>query len=101
MVSSTGHGHASINRLHYQTGKFALGTILTAIFPKEKSLLPKYLFIYLYLLKDSLLVPLMQGSANVSLTISALKKIVIVVPAIKQQKAIYPFLKALKKVTQN
>ena len=30
LVSSTGHGHASINRLHYQEGKFALGTILCA-----------------------------------------------------------------------
>ena len=33
MVSSTGHGNASMKRLHYQEGKFALGNILCAVFP--------------------------------------------------------------------
>ncbi len=31
LVSGTGHGHASIKRIHYQTGKFALGSILLTI----------------------------------------------------------------------
>ena len=36
LVSSTGHGHASLKRIHYQEGKFALGTILAAVIPKDK-----------------------------------------------------------------
>ncbi|MBK9016065.1 MAG: restriction endonuclease subunit S [Saprospiraceae bacterium] len=35
MVSGSGHGKASINRIHYQEGKFAVGTILCAVIPKD------------------------------------------------------------------
>ena len=41
LVSSTGHGHKSLRRIHYQTGKFALGSILCAVIPKDKTI---YLF---------------------------------------------------------
>ena len=41
LVSSTGHGKKTLNYVHYQTGKFALGTILCAVIPKEKSLIWK------------------------------------------------------------
>lgn len=34
MVSSTGHGHASIKRLHIQDGKFAVGNIFAVFNPK-------------------------------------------------------------------
>jgi type I restriction enzyme S subunit len=57
LVSGTGHGHASIKRLHYQTGKFALGSILCAVIPKNKTeLSAEYLFRYLSLNKDNELV---------------------------------------------
>ncbi len=36
LVSGTGHGHSSIKRIHFQTGKFALGSILCAVIPKNK-----------------------------------------------------------------
>ncbi len=86
MVSSTGHGHASLNRIHYINGKFALGSILAAVVPKETTKLKtKFLFIYLSLLKDELLVSHMKGSANVSLTISALRSLHIEVPKVSVQ----------------
>lgn len=86
MVSSTGHGHASLNRLHYIKGKFALGSILATVFPKDATKLKtKYLFIYLTLLKDELLVSQMKGSANVSLTISVLRSLQIEVPKMSVQ----------------
>ena len=48
LVSSTGHGHASMKRIHYQKGKFALGNILCAISSLDESLvLTKYLYVYL------------------------------------------------------
>lgn len=86
LVSSTGHGHASIKRVHYQEGKFALGSILCAVIPNDPSILnPKYLHIYLSCLKDELLVPLMHGAANVSLSISSIKTIEIALPPIEKQ----------------
>ena len=57
LVSGTGHGHASIKRLHYQEGKFALGNILCAVIPNdEKQLNAKYLHLYLQQFKETLLV---------------------------------------------
>jgi type I restriction enzyme, S subunit len=39
LVSSAGHGKASLQRLHYQEGKFALGSILAAVFPHAPELI--------------------------------------------------------------
>jgi type I restriction enzyme, S subunit len=73
LVSATGHGHASIKRIHYQEGKFAFGSILAACVPKDDKYSAKFLHIYFQLMKDYVLVPLMKGSANVSLTLGNLK----------------------------
>ncbi|MDX6084007.1 hypothetical protein SIL81_21305, partial [Xanthomonas campestris pv. incanae] len=35
MVSSTGHGDASLKRVHYQDGKYAVGSILAVVQPKD------------------------------------------------------------------
>jgi type I restriction enzyme S subunit len=86
LISSTGHGHASMKRVHYQEGKFALGNILSAIIPNdEKQLHPKYLHLYLQQFKDSLLVPLMKGAANVSLPMNKLSDVEIEVPSLERQ----------------
>ena len=89
LVSSTGHGHASIKRIHFQSGKFALGSILCALISKDENiLLTKYLYIYLLFNKDKLLVPLMKGSANVSMSVSALENLEIEIPEIEIQQKI-------------
>lgn len=86
LVSGTGHGHASIKRLHYQTGKFALGSILCAVIPKNKSVLnAEYLFRFLNLNKERELVDRMKGMANVTLPIKEIAKIEIPVPGLKEQ----------------
>jgi type I restriction enzyme S subunit len=86
LVSSTGHGHASIKRIHYQEGKFALGSILCAVIPKdEKKLNPQFLYVYFSYFKDQLIVPLMKGSANVSLSVSVLADLKIIVPSMDVQ----------------
>jgi type I restriction enzyme M protein len=86
MVSSTGYGHASIKRIHYQSGKFALGTILVAVIPKDKEKLSaKYLYYYLNNFKEELVVPLMKGMANVTLSVEKIKTIKLVVPSIEKQ----------------
>jgi len=89
IVSSTGHGHASIKRLHYQEGKFALANILVALIPDEKLCDPKYLYYYLTAKKEEHLVSLMSGSANVSLDPDELHKLKIRIhKSVKQQEKI-------------
>lgn len=76
LVSSTGHGNASINRLHYQEGKFALGTILAAVIPHDpRAISARFLFEYLSAFKDELLVSRMTGTANVTLTIGRIGEV--------------------------
>lgn len=75
LVSSTGHGHASLKRIHYQEGNFAVGSILGCIMP----LLPnyfnmKFLFEYLDYYKEFFFVEKMKGAANVSLKISSISQ---------------------------
>lgn len=86
LISSTGHGHASMKRVHYQEGKFALGNILCAVIPNdEKQLNAKYLYLFLQQFKETLLVPLMKGAANVSLPMSKLAEVEIEVPSLERQ----------------
>lgn len=86
LVSSTGHGHASLKYVHYQEGKFALGTILVAVIPKDDKILnAQFLHLYLSRLKDIVLVPLMTGAANVTLTVTKLKTVKVPLPQIEEQ----------------
>ncbi|MCS4241938.1 type I restriction enzyme S subunit [Rhizobium sp. BIGb0125] len=88
LVSSTGHGNASINRLHYQEGQFALGTILAAVLPHDQALFSaRFLFEYLSAFKEELLVSRMTGTANVTLTLGRIEEVPIplVSPVIQQQ----------------
>lgn len=89
LISSTGHGHASMKRVHYQEGKFALGNILCAVIPNDETQLnAKYLHLYLQQFKETLLVPLMKGAANVSLPMNKLADVEIEVPSLERQMEI-------------
>lgn len=87
LVSSTGHGNAAIHRIHYQEGKFALANLLVAVIPFDESQLnPKFLWRYLSAMKDKKLVPLMQGTANVSLKEKDILDVTVpLLPMVKQQ----------------
>ena len=53
LVSSRGHGVASLNHVYFQSGKFALGNILCAVIPNDESLLSaNFLYHYLEYKKD-------------------------------------------------
>ncbi len=89
MISSTGHGHASLKRIHYQAGKFALANLLTALLVKDKSaLLPRFLQIYLNYYKDVLIVPLQTGVANMSITVGKLATVPVGFPPLEEQHRI-------------
>jgi len=95
LVSSTGHGKKSLKNIHYQEGKFALGTILCAVIPNDFQILnPRFLHLFLHQNKDKVLVPLMRGAANVSLSIKDIKNVEIPLPTIDiQEKIIQKFEK--------
>ncbi len=87
LVSSSGHGKKSLNNVHYQSGKFALGTILCAVIPNDKNILDaRFLHQYLQFYKDTVLVPLMKGAANVSLSMRDIAKVEFPLPPIEEQK---------------
>jgi len=89
LVSSTGHGHRSMKRIHYQTGKFAIGSILCALIPKDKTkVLAQYLFRYLDFNKEKELVSRMKGMANVSLSIKSISEVEIPLPSIATQRTL-------------
>jgi type I restriction-modification system DNA methylase subunit len=86
LVSSTGHGHASIKRLTYIRGRFAAATIIAVLRVKDEShLSARYLYYFMESHKDDLLVPLMKGAANVSLSLSKIGSVRIPVPPLKEQ----------------
>ena len=86
LVSSSGHGKKSLNNVHYQSGKFALGTILCAVVPNNPNELDaRFLHQYLQFYKDKILVPLMKGAANVSLSMKDIAKVEIPLPSIEKQ----------------
>ena len=89
LVSSRGHGVASLNHVYYQEGKFALGNILCALLSKDESIcLTQYLYYYFEDTKDYSLVPLMKGGANVALHMEDIERVNVPVPALAVQERI-------------
>ena len=86
LVSSTGHGHRSLKRIHFQSGKFAVGNILCAVIPNDENVLrADYLYRFLDLNREKELVGRMRGMANVTLPIKEIAQIEIPVPPIEAQ----------------
>lgn len=89
LVSSTGHGDASLHRVHYQEGRFALANLLVALLPKVQTICSaKYLYHLLMAQKDQLLVPLMLGTANVSLKEKDIAGVEVTLPPLAEQQRI-------------
>ena len=89
LISSTGHGHAAIHRIHFETGKFALANIMAAlIIKKDSPIRVKFLYYYLWKHKEDKLVSLMSGTANTSLTLSDLEGVEVTYPPLAYQDAI-------------
>lgn len=102
LVSSTGHGHASLKRIHFQEGRFALGSILCALIPKNgEEVLAEYLFHYLDLMKEVLFVPLMKGMANVSLPMKRIAAVEVPLPSIDEQEEAIAFLRKHREICES
>src|SRR5205814_1021736 len=89
VVSSTGHGHAAIHRIHFETGEFALANIMAGLVVNDNERLrAKFLYYYLWRYKEEKLVSLMAGTANTSLTLTDLQGVLVSFPSITEQDAI-------------
>lgn len=98
LISSTGHGRASIKRIHYVSGKFALANLLAAVQPlDEKELNTKFLSYMLNAEKDKIAL-LMNGAANVSMKVEDLAEFSIPLPPIEVQREIVAEIEGYQKV---
>jgi type I restriction enzyme S subunit len=89
LISSTGHGDAALHRVHYQEGKFALANLLVALIPKDKTICdPQYLYHLLMAKKEDYFVPLMLGTANVSLKEQDIAGVEISLPPLSEQRRV-------------
>ena len=96
LVSSTGHGHASLKRVHYARGKFAVANIIAACSPRDATDLDaRYLFLYLQQFKDAEIVTRMKGTANVSLSITNLASVPVILPPLDEQRRIVDLVAAI------
>jgi restriction endonuclease S subunit len=96
LVSSTGHGHAAIHRIHYQEGRFALANLLVALLPKDPKICnAKYLYYLLTAKKDEYFVPLMAGTANVSLSDDDISDVEVSLPSSEVQERIVTHIQNL------
>lgn len=98
LISSTGHGRATIKRIHYATGKFAVANLLAAVQPfNETELNTKFLYFVLDAAKDNIAL-LMKGAANVSMKVEDLAGFSIPLPPLEVQKEIVAEIEGYQKV---
>lgn len=101
LISATGHGHASLKRLHHISGDFAVGSILCACVNREPDrVMGRYAYYYLNACKDSVLVPLMQGTANMSMKVADIAGVELPLPSLDEQRIIVARLDALAEKTR-
>lgn len=101
LISATGHGHASLKRLHHIEGQFAVGSILCACINRApERVMARYAYYYLSACKDTVLIPLMQGTANMSMKVADIVGIEIPLPPLTEQQALVARLDALTEKTQ-
>src|SRR6266496_6557094 len=96
LISSTGHGDATLHRVHYQEGRFAVANLLVALLPRNSNLCSaKYLYYLLTAKKNEYFVPLMSGTANVSLKIQDIAAVEIPLPSLEDQQRIVVWIEEL------
>ncbi|MEO5716003.1 MAG: N-6 DNA methylase [Luteolibacter sp.] len=98
LISSTGHGRATLSRIHFASGKFAVANLLAALQPKDESMLvTKFLYLVLDLQKNKM-AGLMKGAANVSMKVEDLAEFQIPLPSLEMQKEIVAEIEGYQKV---
>ncbi|MEF8699706.1 MAG: restriction endonuclease subunit S [Candidatus Accumulibacter sp. UW20] len=101
LISATGHGHASLKRLHHVEGEFAVGSILCACVNQAPDrVMARYAYYYLSACKEPVLIPLMKGTANMSMKVADIVGVEIPLPPLTEQQALVVRLDALAEKTR-
>lgn len=99
LISSTGHGRASMNRIHYQEGKFALADLMFALFAKDPmDLNMKFLYHVLTPRLERLFCPLMKGTANVSMRMEDAVEVEFPLPPLEEQETLVTAIDRLQSI---
>jgi len=85
LISSSGHGKASLNRIHYCEGQFALADLLVALKPLDASELDARFLYRILDARKAELASLMRGAANVSMKPEDLAEFEIPLPPLEEQ----------------
>lgn len=88
LISSTGHGKASLNRIHFGSGRFALADLLVALQAADATQLDTRFLYYVLDTRKSEMASLMRGAANVSMKPEDLAQFEIPLPPLEMQKEI-------------
>ncbi|NBZ96685.1 MAG: restriction endonuclease subunit M/S, partial [Proteobacteria bacterium] len=98
LISSTGHGKASLHRIHHVTGKFAVANLLVALQPKDDTELDSEFLYHALNIKRTDIAGLMKGAANVSMKPDDLAQFEIPLPPLEIQKEIVAEIEGYQKV---
>ena len=98
LISSTGHGKATLHRIHFGSGRFALANLLVALQPaKDDDLDVRFLY-YVLDAKRNKIAGLMRGAANVGMKPEDLAQFQIPLPPLDIQKDIVAKVEGYQKV---
>lgn len=98
LISSTGHGRASISRIHFVSGKFSVANLLAALQTKDSNVLSTKFLYHILDFKKEKIATLMKGAANVSMKVEDLAEFPVPLPPLEEQKEIVEEIEGYQKV---
>ena len=98
LISSTGHGKATLHRIHFGSGRFALADLLVALQPTREDELDVRFLYYALDARRAQIAALMQGAANVSMKPEDLAQFEVPLPPLPVQKEIVAEIEGYQKV---
>ena len=98
LISSTGHGKATLSRIHFATGRFALANLLVALQPARENELDVQFLYHMLDARRSEIASLMQGAANVSMKPADLARFQVPLPPLEVQQEIVAEIEGYQKV---
>ena len=98
LISSSGHGRASLKRIHFASGRFALANLLASVQPEDPTVLNTKFLFYVLDSKRDRLAGLMKGAANVGMKVEDLAQFQIPLPPLEVQKEIVAEIEGYQKV---
>ena len=98
LISSTGHGRATLHRIHFGSGRFALADLLVALQPARQDELDVRFLYHALDARRAQIAALMRGAANVSMKPEDLAQFEIPLPPLEVQREIVTEIEGYQKV---